>query len=261
MNTWVNTLFQAATFKTTAFESVARRRDAFYFGFVTIVAIALIVALPSFIGQLVDSVVPTPPDAAQEAMRSVEQVFSQISPFMRDMTPEARQAILDQIDQFIEFGAQVAQQIEAVPRVFPAPIDGIFKSIGSYLSKPFADTRLPLAGVTLGTWLGYGIWVMLFARLLGGRAGLVSFFGTTALYVVPFLLAFFSFVPIVGPLLSLTAFVWGIAIYVKATAVSQEMSYGRSIAAMFLPLLVAAIIGLLIAGSIGALIGLSVTSN
>ena len=54
----------------------------------------------------------------------------------------------------------------------------------------------PLAAVALGTWLGYGIWVMLFAKLLGGRSTLAGFFSTTALYAVPHLLSFFAFIPV-----------------------------------------------------------------
>jgi hypothetical protein len=45
MKAWANTLLQAALFKDAAYESVSQRKDAFYLGFVTIIAIALIAGL------------------------------------------------------------------------------------------------------------------------------------------------------------------------------------------------------------------------
>jgi hypothetical protein len=262
MKIWANMLWQAALFRTAAYEGVSQRRDAFYLGFVTIVAIALIAGLPAFIGGLIESVNPGP-DAAevQAAMDGVEQTFTQLAPFMGDLPPAMREQILDQINQVVELAVGAERQIADLPRLLPSPVDAIFESFGRYASRPFADTSLPLTGVTLGTWLGYGIWVMLFAKLLGGRAGLVSFFGTTALYAVPFLLTFFNFIPVLGPLLTLIAFIWGLAIYVKATAVSHQLSAGRAITAVFLPMLIVALLGLLLAGSIGALIGLSNMGN
>jgi hypothetical protein len=98
---------------------------------------------------------------------------------------------------------------------------------------------------------------MLFAKLMGGRAGLVSFFGATALYAGPFILTLFSFLPILGPLLAIVAFVWGWLIYIKSTKVSHDFGYGKGIVAALLPLLIGAVLVALFAGGIGSLIAMS----
>jgi hypothetical protein len=262
MKDWINTLWEAAIFKTDAYERVAERRDAFFLGFVTIVAIALIIGIPSFITGLINTVSPAPSAAeVQTALDDIEQTFNQFAPFMGDVPPEMRTMILAQINQVAELAIETGRQLDALPRPLPKPIGGIFESFGRYTSQPFADARPPLTAVTLGTWLGYGIWVMLFAKLLGGRGGLVSFFGTTALWAGPFLLTFFRFIPVLGAFLSLIAFIWGLVIYVKATAVSHRFSGGRATVAAFLPMLLLLLLGLLFAGSIGALIGLANMGN
>jgi hypothetical protein len=95
----------------------------------------------------------------------------------------------------------------------------------------------------LGAWLGYGIWVMLFAKLLGGRASLASFFGATAIFVVPHLLLILRWVPILGGLLAFIAFVWGLALYVKATAVSHGLTLDRALLAVaFIPIMLPGIL-------------------
>jgi hypothetical protein len=177
------------------------------------------------------------------------------------MPPETREMVLDQIEQGLELGMSSARQIAALPTPLPSPIGAIFESVGRYVSLPFTDTGIPLSRVALSTWLGYGIWVMLFAKLMGGRAGLVSFFGTTALYAGPFLLTLFSFIPRVGPVLALVAFIWGLLIYVKSTTVSHRFGYGKGIIAVALPIFLGAVLVMLFAGGAGALIALTAMGN
>ena len=112
----------------------------------------------------------------------------------------------------------------------PKPINTFFEQVGKWVSQPFTAGGFPLAAVALATWLGYGIWVMLFAKLLGGRGTLAGFFGVTALYAVPHLLSFFAFIPILGGILGLIAYFWGLAIYIKGTASSHQMTPGTSVA-------------------------------
>ncbi len=253
MKEWIKILLGAALFKTEAYEWVAHRRDAFYLGFITIIAIALISGLPVFIGDLVAAARPAPDINVSAAMAEVQRSLDAFGPMMGAMSPEAQKMILDQVEQGLELGVTAARQIAALPTPLPAPIGGIFEAVGSYVSLPFTDTGIPLSRVALSAWLGYGIWVMLFARLMGGRAGLVGFFGTTALYAGPFLLTFFRFIPVLGPLLAIIAFIWGILIYVKSTTISHGFGYGKGILATALPLLIGLLLIMLFAGGVGAL--------
>jgi hypothetical protein len=84
---------------------------------------------------------------------------------------------------------------------------------------------------------------MLVAKLLGGRATLARFFGTTALFAAPHVLNIFGPLPFVGALLGLLAFLWGVGIYVKATAVSHDLSGGRALLAVVLPVVVVLALG------------------
>jgi len=183
-------------------------------------------------------------------MDGVEQAFTQLSPFMGNVPPEMREMILAQINQAIELSVNAARQVDALPRPLPRAHRRDLRVVRRLRLAALRRCRLP-ASPPPRSALGCAtaIWVMLFAKLLGGRAGLVSFFGTTALYAVPFLLTFFNFIPFVGPLLTLIAFIWGLAIYVTATGVSHQFSTGRAIAAVFLPMLLVALLVLLFAGA------------
>jgi hypothetical protein len=102
---------------------------------------------------------------------------------------------------------------------------------------------------------------MLAARLLGGRGGLAGFFGTTALFAVPHVLNVFNMAPYVGGVLGFIAFAWGAAIYVKATAVSHELSIERALLAVLLPVLVAFAIAILVALVAFGLIGIALSGQ
>ena len=67
--------------------------------------------------------------------------------------------------------------------------------------------------------------------------------GCTALYVAPQILTILQVISCLGPILGFVAFVWGLVIYVKATAVANELSLGRALLAAILP--AAVLIGLI----------------
>ena len=90
----------------------------------------------------------------------------------------------------------------------------------------------------LAAWLAYGIWVLLFAKLMGGNGGVDRFFGLTALYAIPNVLAIFGPIPCIGGLMSLVGWIWGVLIYVKAVQVTQRLTAGKAILAAFLPALI-----------------------
>jgi len=75
----------------------------------------------------------------------------------------------------MELGFGVAELSTPLPRF----IGGVLSSLGVWLSLPF--TRLT-------RWIGYTIWVLLVAKLLGGRATAAQALGATALYAVPHVL-------------------------------------------------------------------------
>jgi hypothetical protein len=165
--------------------------------------------------------------------------------------------IVGQIKQYMQMGMDIATRVMTLPTILPKPLGGIFQAIGAWLSRPFGNAGFPLSQAVLTTWLGYGIWVMLFAKLMGGRATLARFFGTTALYAVPHLLNICAPLPIAGPLLGFVAFIWGAVIYVKATAVSHELSEGKALLAVILPLIVAAAVAFLVGMGFATFIAIS----
>ena len=61
MGAWIRTLWDAALFRTEAYERLRDRRDAFMQGFFVIVVVALLVGLPGFVTQLARSF--RPPEA------------------------------------------------------------------------------------------------------------------------------------------------------------------------------------------------------
>ena len=262
MKEWITILLNAALFKTEAYIWVAGRRDAFYLGFITIVAIALISGLPALIGDLIDAAQPGAVETnVSEVSAEIQRGLDMFGGLMGTIPPETKAMLMDQIEQGMELGIDSARQIAALPTPLPAPIGSILEALGRYVSRPFTDTGIPLSRVALSTWLGYGIWVMLFSKMMGGRGGLVSFFGATALYAGPFILTLFSFVPVVGPLLAVVAFIWGWMIYVKSTSISHGFGYGKGIVAALLPALIGVLLIVLFAGGVGTLIALSATGR
>jgi hypothetical protein len=139
------------------------------------------------------------------------------------------QMFMDQFMQNFNAGINMAVQIDALPAPLPRVLARFFQSLGTWLSHPFNH---------LAAWLAYGIWVLLFAKLLGGVGGVDRFLGLTALYAIPNLLGFFSFVPFVGWLVALVGTIWGWAVYIRGVQVSQRFDLGKAILAAVLPLLI-----------------------
>ena len=199
MGAWIRTLWDAALFKTEAYERLRDRRDAFMQGFFVIVVVALLVGLPGFVTQLARSF--RPPEAEIADARSGFQAFMDgITPFLGQMglPAEAQGPILEQAKANFESVATMIAEIEALPTALPRPIGKTLTAFGAWVSHPFGAAGFPLSAAVLATWLGYGIWVMLAAKLMGGRGTLTGFFGTTALFAVPHVLDFFRWVPYVG---------------------------------------------------------------
>jgi len=230
--------WDALLFKHTAYTQHVARADALKRGLILLVLVTLLGGVISLIINVVDDLQPMNLEAQR---RKTEQAFQGFfrswEPYL-DLPPDFDpDAILALLRPGMETGFRIAQ----LPTRLPRPVGTLLESLGGFLSLPFGR----LAG-----WLGYAIWVLLIAKLLGGRATVAQMLGVTLLYVVPHFLDFLGFVPCLGPVLWVVATVWGIAIYVKAVAVANDFGIERAIAATAIPAL---------AGMVLALLGLLVT--
>jgi hypothetical protein len=255
MRAWIKTLWDAILFRTEAYQRLADRRDAFMHGFVVIVVVALLAGLPGFVTQFVGGLRPTATEIG-DAQAGFRQAMGMITPYLAQagVPAEMQAQILQQAQQGMDMGLEIAGQIQDLPTTLPRPVGKTLEAAGAWAARPFGSASFPLSAAVLATWLGYGIWVMLAARLMGGRGGLTSFFGATALFAVPHVLDFFRWVPYVGSALGVIAFVWGAAVYVKATAVSHRFSVGHGLLAVLLPLLVAVFLGILLVLGVGVIV-------
>jgi hypothetical protein len=68
--------------------------------------------------------------------------------------------------------------------------------------------------------------------------------GCTALAALPFILGVIGLTPQLGYWPGVIAFLWGLVIYVKGTAVADEFNIGQAILAVILPILVIPLVGL-----------------
>jgi hypothetical protein len=123
-------------------------------------------------------------------------------------------------------GLNIGYEIEALPTRLPRPVANTLQALGRFLSSPFA---------WIGGWLSYLIWVILAAKLMGGRSGIRQMISTTSLYSVPQVLNVLAFIPCLGFLIQVATFIWGLVIYVKATAVANDFDWPKAALAVLLP--------------------------
>lgn len=258
MKAWLRDLWAAARLRSEVFANLSARPDAFLRGFLLIVAIALIAGLPALVLDVAGGMQPEEQADALAARSSVREATERVMPLLERMglPPGERDQMLAQITQGFDLGLYIGAETAALPTALPEPFGAVFRAAGGWLSQPFADSGFPLAAAVLGTWLGYGVWVMLCARLLGGRGTLHGFFGATALFALPHVLGVFGRVPVVGAILGFVAFVWGVAIYVKATSVSHQLPIARALMAVAAPVLVIMALIALLAPMVLSLIAL-----
>jgi hypothetical protein len=242
MAEWISTFGRALLFDGAAFDRLRQRRNVFAEGLLVILLVALLAGLPGLISNTIKALQNKPLTSAEaaEATQGFASGLDQARAVLENLPPEVRaaaQVALDQASENFRMGLEIGTRVASLPTPLPRPVPQILEQIGAWASRPFGGTGIPLAAATLGAWLGYGIWVMLFAKLLGGRASLASFFGTTAIFAVPHLLMVLRWVPYLGGLLALIAFIWGLALYVKATAASHQLTLDRALLAVaFIPI-------------------------
>jgi hypothetical protein len=228
MNELLQLARDALLFKHETYVQHTARADALKRGLTLLVVVTLLAGVISLVVNVVNAMRPTDVEAdIQEFEQSLQTFFDNAEPFL-DLPPDFKKGFgqgLKAVRPGIEIGARIAE----LPTPLPRPVGVLLSNLGAFLSLPFSR----LAG-----WVGYGIWVMLAAKLLGGRATAAQTLGATALYAVPHVLDILGPVPCLGGLLGVVATVWGIAIYVKALAVANEFTIGRAIVATLLPALV-----------------------
>jgi hypothetical protein len=217
-------------------------QDVFRRGILTLVLVALVVGGVAFVVDFVASLLTSPETEIAQIQENFEQM-------LRFMPSDARQAFEDQFMGNFQAGAEIGLAIEALPTPLPRVAGKFFEALGGWVHRPLA---------MLGGFLGYGIWVMLAAKLLGGTGRLQEFLGTAALSAVPYLLLVLEKVPCLGSLLGLAAWIWSIFIWVAATAVgdswvapvtedggvvqSYQVSWGKATLSVVLPALALAVL-------------------
>ena len=234
------------------------REDAFRRGIMLLLLVALVVGL---VGFLVDFIGGLMGPGIEQELADASAMFDTWWQFMPDASPEYTERVMGSFREFLEIGRRIA----SLPTRLPRPLATLFEALGTWVSRPLA---------MLGGFLGYGIWVMLAAKLLGGKGRLQEALGTAALSSVPYLLLVFEKLACIGPILHVVAWIWGALIWVVATAVTHgwatpqltaegeveryEVSWGKPVLAVALPALAVAVLiavaglGLLIALFVGA---------
>ncbi len=226
MNEMINTLKGVVLLDDKTYQSFLASDNVMKRGIFILLACFLIVALPSSLITLADNVTPFTQERAQEFTEQFLQGFEIAEQFMPQN--EGSAIFLEQFKENFAYGVRFGVEIDALPRPLPRAVGGFFQAFGGWISAPFAH---------LGAWLGYAIWVLLFSKMTGGFGGTKNFLGLTALYAVPNLLGFFSFIPFLGSVVAFVGVVWGWFVYTKGIVVSQEFSMGKAILVTILPVL------------------------
>lgn len=218
-------------FKDEAYARHATRPDVLKRGLAVLVLVSLFAGSLSLVVNVINGVQPVDIEAQRREMEQSIQEFIQTW----QQFSELPSGVDQQIEDF-QAGVEIGFRIAELPTPLPKPLGRVLTSVGNFLSLPFAR---------MARWMGYSVFVLLVAKLLGGRATVSQMLGTTALYAIPHALRFLSLIPCLGGLLGLVATVWGIAIYVKAVAVANELSLGRAVVAVIAPALVGVVLGAL----------------
>ncbi len=262
MNKWLTFARGVLTLDDATFAAHVNSADALKRGLGILAVVALLTSLFTLVGDVVEGFRPV--DMA-EIQRQMEQSFEQQMQFNPALQyPETREMIQGSIREGIAIGTEITQEPTNLA-FLPTWLCNLLQALGTWLSRPLA---------WLGSWAWYALWVLLFAKLLGGRATLQRMLGATTLFAVPhvfdialdLLNLLGRLIPTVacvfGPLAwlaGLLTFAWGVVVYVKATAVANDFSTGRAFAAAILPLVLVALLALI--GLIVLIIALSVGSR
>lgn len=236
MKEMLNVMRDAALLREPAMEAFRDRKDAMKRGVAILLACFLVAGSLAFLLNLVNSVRPFGPAQIDAAQQQFTQSLEQMQMF--GATDPASQAVFDQIVETTQVIMRAGMEIAGLDTTLPRGIAGFFSALGRWLTSTVGQ---------LLTFLGYGVWVLLFAKLLGGNGGVDRFFGLTALFAVPNLLSIFLPIPCVGSLVAFIGWIWGVVVYVKAVQVSQRLTTGRAVAAALLPAVILTLLVVIVA--------------
>ncbi|MGB8644933.1 MAG: YIP1 family protein [Anaerolineae bacterium] len=184
--------------------------------------------------------------------------ISVLPPSVRAMIPPPYDAMAE---DYAREGAGISVDIQ---KLSPQAGEG-FRSVTYLLDWVGMTLSVPLSMDFIGWMLLAGLLVHLTSRWLGGHASIAQMLGLTALAFAPRILDPLSIVlsgldastggglGIISSLIGLIVFVWGIAIFIKATAVAQGFSLARALGAIILAFVVAALVSFLLGLVVGAL--------
>ncbi len=208
--------------RTPAYEQWRDRPDAMKRGvLVLLVCFLMAGSVASAIG-FVNNVRPVSLEDADQFRNEFQRNMEQWQQFMPQQDP-FMQMFMDAVPGQLRVGLphrRGHRQPGHPPAARPGP--RLCRRLGGWLSGALGQ---------MGAWLAYAIWVLLFAKLLGGNGGVDRFLGLTALFAIPNLLSIFSPIPCVGPFIAFIGWLWGVAVYVKAVQVSQRLDTGKAILA------------------------------
>lgn len=234
---WIDFGRNILLFREEAYQTHAARSDVMQRGLLILVVVTLLAGLlPFLVGLVGDWISPAqPPDwITSNQAPSPEDLFGPVAQFLPS---DLGDTIKEYFDPNIMEWVQVGIKISNLPTLMPKPIGTLFERLGEYVSLPLSR---------LSRWMLYTLAVLLIAHLMGGKASVMRMLGATALYSIPHLLDMVSFVPCLGRLLGLAATLWGIGIYVKSVAVSNEFTIGRAVLVSLLPAVIAILVGIVV---------------
>ncbi len=237
MSALLNNLRDIALLRTPAYEQFRDRKDAMKRGVLILLACFLLAGSVASALSFVNSMRPLGVEEAdqfrQEFQRSME-LWQQSMP----QQDEFSQQFMEQFFDNFESGFRIGASIDSLETPLPRGLARWFQALGGWVTGALGH---------LGGFLAYAVWVLLFARLMGGNGGVDRFLGLAALFAIPNLLSIFSPIPCVGPFLAFIGWLWGVAVYVKAVQVSQRLDTGKALLAVILPALILAVLALIVA--------------
>jgi hypothetical protein len=207
-----------------AFEVARSDRNAVRNAILRIVIIALVAGLLTFVVNLFQG-----DRSLAIARQSINQARTNLNAGLANADPDTRAQILGYLDAV----DSMVRDLAGVQPRLGRPVADFFQALGHLVTQPLA---------WLGGWLGYLLWVLLFARLLGGQGSLPATMGATSLFVLPHLLDILAPIPGLGVVVGFLTTLWGIAIYVKGVEVSQRFGLGKALLATILPALLLGIL-------------------
>jgi hypothetical protein len=234
MRDLLNLAWNALTFQHDAYVEHVRRDDVLKRAILLLVLVTLVAGSISFLISFVNGLRPV--NIAEERLEFEESFRDFLDQYGELL--DIRQQDVEEIFSYIRPNMEIGWRIAALPTPLPRVVGNILTSIGQFLSLPFSR---------LGGWLAYTLWVMLAAKLLGGKGTVAQMLGATALYIVPHVLGIFGFIDCLGGILGFVATLWGIAIYIKGLAVACDFGIGKATLAALLPGVIAGFITLILA--------------